>query len=167
VPRSSLIPTKIDSYRGDWIFLSNFYLFPIEYEGSIYPSVEHAYQAAKTLNLKERMKFTFPGLSAFQAKAAGYHVTLQEGWDTGLKLEVMQELLRKKFFPTVMRRKLLSTFNAELMEGNWWHDTYWGVCDGSGQHRRCPGHEPYGENNLGKLHMEVRNELSEVTRNGY
>ena len=34
-----------------------------------------------------------------------------------------------------------------LEEGNTWHDTYWGVCNGK------------GKNKLGKILMQVREEL--------
>ena len=46
----------IDSFEGKYRFLSNFYLSPITYEGIEYPSVEHAYQAAKTFDQKIRQK---------------------------------------------------------------------------------------------------------------
>ena len=43
---------------------------------------------------------------------------------------------------------LIKTGNTELIEGNFWGDTFWGICDG------------VGENNLGKILMRVRKELS-------
>ena len=43
--------------------------------------------------------------------------------------------------------QLLATDPQELVEGNHWKDTYWGVCDGIGQ------------NNLGKILMIVRDEI--------
>jgi predicted NAD-dependent protein-ADP-ribosyltransferase YbiA (DUF1768 family) len=42
---------------------------------------------------------------------------------------------------------LKATGDEELVEGNWWNDTFWGVCNG------------VGENNLGKLLMKIRAEL--------
>ena len=45
---------------------------------------------------------------------------------------------------------LLSTGNAELIEGNWWNDTFWGICRGK------------GENHLGKILMNIRNQLTEM-----
>lgn len=61
---------------------------------------------------------------------------------------VMLQLLRQKFLgDEELRRKLLRTGDAMLVEGNYWGDTYWGVCFGS------------GKNMLGKLLMQVREEL--------
>jgi len=37
----------IDSFKGDFRFLSNFYPVNVDYEGIMYPTVEHAYVAAK------------------------------------------------------------------------------------------------------------------------
>ena len=45
-----------------------------------------------------------------------------------------------------------TTGDAELIEGNTWHDNYWGVCSCS----KCNGR---GKNRLGKLLMKVREEL--------
>ena len=61
----------------------------------------------------------------------------------------MEYLLLQKFFIPELREKLLATGNEELIEGNWWGDTYWGVCKGK------------GENNLGKSLMKIRTELQE------
>jgi predicted NAD-dependent protein-ADP-ribosyltransferase YbiA (DUF1768 family) len=58
----------------------------------------------------------------------------------------MRSLLRQKFAHPSMRERLLATGDEELIEGNWWGDTFWGVCNGEGQ------------NQLGKLLMRVRHE---------
>jgi ribA/ribD-fused uncharacterized protein len=71
----------------------------------------------------------------------------------GVNIDIMRDLLLQKFYPTVLRRKLLATFAATLVEGNYWHDEFWGVCDGTC--RQGP-HEPKGQNILGMLLMEVR-----------
>src|SRR4051794_10492805 len=47
---------KIDSFQGEYRFLSNFWPAEVVYEGVTYPSVEHAYQAAKTLSIEERKR---------------------------------------------------------------------------------------------------------------
>ena len=59
--------------------------------------------------------------------------------------------LRIKFKNPELRSLLLATGNEELVEGNWWRDTYWGVCEGVGQ------------NKLGKLLMQVREEVKNDT----
>jgi len=60
----------------------------------------------------------------------------------------MRHLVREKFttYPT-MTKALLSTGEVELIEGNYWHDRFWGVCQGQ------------GENHLGRLLMQIRSEL--------
>lgn len=137
----------IDKFEGEYAFLSNFYNSPIRPfdDWILYPTVEHAFQAAKTNDVGMRKKIASqptPG----KAKSIGRHVTLKKNWRTD-RICVMYECLRAKFEQPELREKLLSTKNKKLVEGNWWGDTYWGVCDG------------VGENNLGKLLMKIREEL--------
>lgn len=158
--KSAPIPTRIDSFKGRWATLSNFSGAIINFEGKEYPSVEHAFQAAKTLNPKKREPFTFP-IPPGHAKRIGRELELRPDWEE-VKLEIMKRLLLQKFGQSLNKRILISTFKAELIEGNWWHDIFWGVCDGSGRHFKCPGHAPYGENHLGKLLMEVREHYTSI-----
>ena len=44
----------INDFRGEYRWLSNFHLVDVEWQGHIFPSTEHAYQAAKTDSLLER-----------------------------------------------------------------------------------------------------------------
>ena len=43
----------IDSFGGEYSFLSNFHKCKVEFEGMTYPSVEHAFQAAKNPDPEE------------------------------------------------------------------------------------------------------------------
>jgi ribA/ribD-fused uncharacterized protein len=136
---------RIEEFQGKNRFLSNFYPARVEFGGVVYPTVEHAYQAAKTLDPELRKKVRAaakPGL----AKRLGRGVALRPNWET-VKCRVMFLLLRWKFHLQPLRGQLLATGAAELVEGNRWGDTYWGVCRGE------------GENRLGKLLMQVRKEL--------
>ena len=137
---------KIDSFSGKYSFLSNFYVWSIEHEGLTYRTVEHAFQASKTLDQNERRRIAnmfAPG----DAKRAGRRVKLREDWEK-VKVGVMLDLLRKKFAPpTLLSNALLNTDDAELIEGNTWGDRFWGVCEGE------------GKNILGKLLMALREEL--------
>ena len=140
---------QIDSFRGQYRFLSNFYPSVIQYTGYWYPTVEHAYQAAKTRKLGERVIFQCPSeLRPGDAKREGKKVTLRANWNV-LKIIVMKNLLREKFKEPVLRKQLLGTGDSELIEGNDWGDEYWGKCRGRGL------------NWLGKLLMEVRDEIHE------
>lgn len=136
---------KIDSFSGEHEFLSNFMHSEIEYEGGTYPTVEHAFQAAKTLDKEER-KGVREKKTPGQAKRAGRKVKLRPHWDN-MKCMVMHNLLVKKFENEYLREKLLATGDAELIEGNTWGDKFWGVCKGE------------GENNLGRILMKVREKL--------
>ena len=137
----------ISDFRGGFKFLSNFYIADVSYDGVTYPSTEHAYQAAKTTDALERQKvLTTP--TCFKAKRMGMQVTLRPDWDA-IKLGIMEDLIRQKFTRHQdLREQLLATGTKELVEGNTWGDTYWGVCNGKGQ------------NQLGKILMKVRSELA-------
>lgn len=125
-------------------FLSNFSSPAIRFEGTLYPSLENAYQAAKTVDPFERAAFLT--LAPGAAKRQGRRVTLRSDWDA-VKRDVMEELVRQKFENPQYRHLLLATGRRELIEGNNWNDTYWGVCNGR------------GENHLGRILMRVRDEL--------
>ena len=136
----------ISSFTGLYDFLSNFYRSTIIFDGVIYATNEHAFQAAKTLIKSERtriMNAETPG----KAKRFGGEVKLREDWES-VKVDIMRKLIEQKFSRgTDNARRLLMTKDEELIEGNKWNDTFWGVCDG------------VGENHLGKLLMEVRESL--------
>ena len=68
---------------------------------------------------------------------------LRSDWED-VKFDVMKEIVILKFINPNLKEKLLATKDAELIEGNTWNDRCWGVCDGVGQ------------NNLGRILMEVR-----------
>lgn len=136
----------INSFKEKYAFLSNFYPVAIVHDGLTYQSVEAAYQAAKCANVDDRYYFT--KLSAPEAKRAGRQVALRSDWEQ-VKVAVMRQLLIVKFLGNpAMGQLLLMTGNEDLVEGNTWNDRFWGVCNG------------IGENNLGKLLMEIRENLS-------
>ncbi len=133
-------------------FLSNFWPGVVLFDGRRYPSVEHAYQAAKTFDRKERAAVR-AAISPGRAKRLGSRVTLRPDWDD-VRYDLMDGLLRQKFGDPVLAGRLVATAPAELVEGNTWHDSYWGVC-GCGR-EAC---ENLGQNHLGRLLMAIRDEL--------
>lgn len=139
----------INSFRGDYRFLSNFYSVWVPLEGHWYPSTEHAYQAAKTEDPKQRAEIcnsATPG----EAKRLGKELSLRSGWES-LKIGYMRYLVWYKFMMYPDLGKLLTdTGNEELIEGNTWGDTFWGVCNGK------------GENWLGRILMEVRDQVRKL-----
>lgn len=106
---------EITNFHGENFFLSNFYPSNVEWDGEIYPTVEHAFQAAKTLDAEERRAVQGATMAA-QAKHIGRHVTLRADWEQE-KYAVMLELLRQKFRDRELREKLLATGDARLVEG--------------------------------------------------
>ena len=139
--------TTIESFTGEYRFLSNFYSAPVLYEDIIYPTVEHAYQAAKTDNLADRRIIST--MAVGNAKRYGQRITLRPDWDI-IKVGIMEELLKKKFEHGYLEELLLGTGNATLIEGNSWHDNFWGACNCS----RCADKKKL--NTLGKLLMNLR-----------
>ncbi len=140
----------ISSFKGDNHFLSNFYMIDVEYQCEVYPSSEHAYQAAKIGNWEQRCeiirKDKLFDMTAGQSKRWGKNVPCRSDWEQ-VKYSIMQHIVIAKFADKNLRTKLAETHPHELIEGNWHGDKYWGVCDGEGQ------------NNLGKILMSVRNDL--------
>ena len=141
---------KIDSFHGEYRFLSNFWPSEliVREEGwipFIAKSVEHAYQALKTVDPEERLKVLYCDTAAC-AKRLGKRVTLRDEWKSEeFRIKIMRELVRQKFTRhPALALKLLQTGNVELVEGNTWGDTFWGVCKG------------VGTNWLGKILMDVR-----------
>lgn len=139
----------IGPFRGKYVFLSNFYRLtgePIIYHGISYPTVEHAYQAQKTLDVNDRLaisRLPTPG----EAKRYGRKIKkLRPGWDA-MRIDIMRDLLKVKFSNPYLRSLLIGTGDQELVEENDWRDHFWGVCNG------------VGENHLGKLLMEIRKDL--------
>lgn len=140
--------------KGDFAFLSNFYtMSPFEWEGTTYPTAEHAFQAAKCARADDRKLFLACSKPS-EARALGRRVRLREGWDDA-RLSVMESVLRAKFALPELRRKLLDTGTTKIIHSNNWHDNFWGRCI-------CPMHARRpGKNHLGYLLMKIRDELKQ------
>ena len=142
----------INKFRGEYAFLSNFSAAPVTFDNRIWPTVEHAFQAAKVdKDTADKIYFsTNPSV----AKRLGRTGTMRADWDT-VREDIMLACLRSKFLDNpVMKQKLLATGDEELVEGNFWHDNYWGVCECP----KCQEKNITGGNMLGKLLMQVRDE---------
>jgi len=132
-------------------FLSNFWPVEIVYQDLVYPSVENFYQAMKTSDKSKHQIFT--KITAADAKKRGQSLTFRADWEQ-LKLVVMTHGIRAKFaVGSDLANQLLLTGSVELVEYNYWHDNFWGDCTC----QKCKDIE--GQNNLGKIIMQIRNEL--------
>ena len=138
--------SEINNFSGEYEFLNNGYLCPVVYEDEVYPSLEHAYQAAKTddLDLRENIKSC---LTVTDARSNGKNVILASDWQTK-KLEIMETLIRNKFNDNFdLKLKLVLTQNADLVQGNC-RDTFWGQ-----------NKYNVGENHVGRLLEKIREEI--------
>jgi ribA/ribD-fused uncharacterized protein len=145
--------SRIPEFQGEYRFLSNFFPAEVVYEGITYPTVEHAYQSAKTLDMNERKRIAALKTPA-EAKTEGRKLKLRDDWETA-KFVVMEDCVRYKFtHHDDLRAKLLATGDAVLEEGNTWGDRIWGVYQGQ------------GDNRLGKILMKIRAELRSAEKNG-
>lgn len=141
----------IDCFDGKYAFLSNFYPSAITDGNLIFPTVEHMFQAAKTVNIEEYKKIAAADTPG-QAKRLGRKVVLRDDWEE-VKDEIMYNALWLKFSIPDFRKKLLDTGDEKLVEGTTWHDNVWGNCTCE----RCKNIE--GQNKLGKLLMQIREEI--------
>lgn len=143
----------INDFRGNYFFLSNYYSCKVTYNGVTYQNTEAAFQAQKSTD--KNVQRSFSSLTPNEAKRRGRNVNLRKDWED-VKTQLMYEVCKAKFTQnTTLKEKLLSTENQELVEGNTWGDTIWGMVDGE------------GENRLGKILMQIRSELSSYTFDAY
>ncbi len=154
--------TVIDSFSGDYRFLSNFWYSPVPDGEIVWPTVEHGYQFFKlvnaeklatkeyldSLNLSRFRSSKRPYLNCrpWEIKSWGQEIELRSDWEQ-VKIPLMARLVKAKFLDLEMRQLLLDTDDAELIEGNTWNDTFWGVCNGK------------GHNHLGKILVAERHEI--------
>jgi ribA/ribD-fused uncharacterized protein len=151
---------KVWSEEDGTAFLSNFSLSQVAldtpdepFDSFVVPTVEHAYQASKTIDALQRwdiLEAATPG----QAKRMGRQVTLRPDWEL-VKQEIMRRHLKQKFSNLALARKLFAV-QGEIVEWNTWHDTVWGKCI-------CEDHDGAGQNLLGKLLMEIRDGTAGAT----
>jgi len=124
---------NVVSFDGEHEFLSNFYPCEVFYAGRLWATSEHAYQAAKFASDVDKdiiAQCRTPGRAKLAAEKMKPRIRPE--WDDLLKLEVMEDILHIKFHYPAMRKKLHATGKVELIEGNTWRDTFWGVCNGTG-----------------------------------
>ena len=142
----------ISEFKGRYFFLSNFYDSPLIYDGMEFRNSESAYQSAKTLDFN--MRKSFQNMGAREAKRWGKNIPLRGDWEY-VKDDIMLDVVRCKFTQNnQLKQMLLSTGDQELIEGNHWGDTYWGMYEG------------HGQNKLGKILMQVRKEIRESKTRG-
>lgn len=138
---------KIDSFRGENYYLSNFYERPVTYDGITYKNNEATFQAQKCISYEDRKRFS--DLNASEAKRLGRKVSLRPDWES-IKVDVMTNIVHAKFEQNKdLAEKLCNTDTAFLEEGNTWGDRIWGTVNEN------------GKNLLGHILMSERDYLKE------
>jgi ribA/ribD-fused uncharacterized protein len=138
------------AFRDEYRFLSNFWPARVRGPGRrIYATVEHAYQASKSLD-----RAAWKAIAALPKPGAAKHyarmMAMRIDW-LAVRVGMMDRLLRQKFAPGSELAAMLAAVDGTIREGNPWGDTFWGVDLATGK----------GENNLGRLLMAIRDELRE------
>lgn len=141
--------------------LSNFSSFDVEYEGYIYPTVEHAYQALKysctqNKNLVKVIRDEFADKTAVQAKSSGSKkemkkrgITLDVKCWNEYSLPIMKKLILSKVQRHPEIRKIIDVAreqNVRLVHFSRM-DMYWGA--------HANGDKVTGVNHLGEIYMDL------------
>lgn len=145
----------IDTFENEYKFLSNFHMSPILWNEMEWPTVENAFQAAKS-NDPEVREYIKKAETPNEAKRLGRRIQLsfRKNWDN-IRVEIMEEIVKLKFLQNInLATKLIETDNTMLVEGNNWHDNFWGNCICK---KKCENIK--GKNVLGNILMDVRKEL--------
>lgn len=140
----------INEFKGDYRWLSNFEPVKITIDGVTYPSVEHAYMSAKCDDHEWKKYCSDSSNTAGDVKKKSREVQLVDNWDNK-KFIIMQICLEQKFEQEPFRSKLIKTGTQNIVEGNYYNDTIWGV-----DLKYTPN---IGENHLGRLLMKIRGKL--------
>lgn len=141
---------KIYFYGGGYNCLSNFAAYQVQYDGEVWMTAEHAYQAQKfnDSELKDRIKNCS---SAYAAKlfASEHEDEVHDDW-LEVNASIMQEILQAKLdqHPDI-KNKLGASRDMTIIEDS--DDKFWGR-----------GPENNGENMLGKIWMELRKDINQI-----
>ncbi len=150
---------EVRGFFGEYRFLNNFWPARVILEDDEYHATENAYQASKyKKEMREYFKTCTPKEAVAFVRDNPMGIYTREEWDK-VKLEIMRKLLEQKFDKNLNPenyKKLIETGDKYLEETNYWEDKYWGVS------KIDASENGIGENNLGKLLMEIRSEYHEA-----
>lgn len=136
---------KIPYYETSNFVFSNFSPHSLKMYGIVYPTVEHAFHAAKFEDekIKDEIKNAISPLEAFKL-GKRYKSLRKKDWDE-IKVKTLYEILSEKVKQhEEVKAVLLATDNEEIIEDNP-HDDYWGN-----------GKDGKGQNQAGKILMKIR-----------
>ena len=143
--------SKIDSFTEYYEFLHNNFYTPVYYECMLFPSVTHAYQAARSNDERTRRAI----LNAENLKTVlniARRIEDSENWNIR-RLKIMEQLIRDKFRRSKeLQEKLKATGSREIVmtyEEETVANTFWGAIKSKGQ------------NQLGRILMKIREDIKE------
>jgi ribA/ribD-fused uncharacterized protein len=144
--------TQVRFFIDQNYLFSNYAALPVRYKDVLYPTSEHAYQAAKFINNKKIYTQIKNAKSPSEAKrlADENETETITNWSM-IKLQVMSDIIYEKAKQhEEVRRRLLETQDSQIIE-NSMDDYFWGC-----------GEDDTGQNHLGKIWMRIREELRAV-----
>ena len=139
----------IDNFNGYFEFLNNEFPTPVYYDGRIYKSVSHAFQAARSQeqHIREKIVRADTIMEMYEIAAK---VEDPPDW-IKFRLKIMETLVRDKFRRNKeLREKLRATENRNLVNSYGDASTsnlFWGIVEGKGQ------------NQLGRILESVRSDI--------
>lgn len=141
---------KIFFYPKEFYIFDNFSSFQVEYNGIIFPTSEHAYQATKFVKTEPDI---FNRIRQARSAHDAQKIALENrdkvdlDWEIK-KASIMKDILRNKVNQhSYVLKKLLQSGHREIVEDSW-RDATWGW-----------GENKDGLNLLGKIWMELRDEF--------
>src|SRR5579884_1741523 len=153
----SAMPDVINFYSVSDEFgcFSNFAPYPVQLDGKVWPTSEHYFQAQKFADAEHReqiRKSKSPMIAARMGRDR--KKPLRRDWES-VRVAVMRKVVHAKFSQhDDIRQVLLSTGDAKIVEHTE-KDSYWGE-----------GGDGSGKNMLGRILMEVREELKAGSLDG-
>jgi predicted NAD-dependent protein-ADP-ribosyltransferase YbiA (DUF1768 family) len=161
------MPSIIQSFTGQYAFLSPLYRSAFYFENDEYLSTAAAFEAAKIINRRDRVSFVGWNIKPWDVKRVGKNIPkhwMRPDWDDDVEVDVMTEIQRAKFSWSDLRVKLLATVDVQLVHGNACHDNHWGICHcqslppGKRRHGVSPLCTGAGANRIGNIITQVRQE---------
>lgn len=140
---------RVFFYEQEFYVFSNFSAFTLFWAGKKFDTSEIAYQYEKFRGNTVIQDIVMSQLSTHAAYTAAQNFKdhIREDWDE-VKVPIMRDILRAKVEQHgYVEQKLLETGNREIIEDSW-RDDFWGW-----------GENKDGQNMLGKLWMEIRDDI--------
>lgn len=150
-PQLAINGEVVGFYEREFYPFSNFSSFQVNWRGEFWMTSEHAYQAAKFFetapDLAKRIRGTKSAHEAFKLAKSNID-KLPTNWETA-KRDVMLDIVRHKARQHAYIQEKLAQTNEVLIVEDSPVDSFWGW-----------GPDRQGHNELGKIWMKLREELS-------